>query len=124
MRKTFSRILAAASAVVAFTLLATPAFAQSYVYDYGTTAADATAATAGVGLSLVWALCVCCVPLIIDSVLAYLVYKDAKKHNIENPALWAALTFFFTLIGLLVYYLVPRTEAMKKMEGKSEKKAE
>lgn len=123
MGKTFSRILAGATAAVAFTLAATPAFAQSY-YDYTYSAGDAAAATAFGGLSFVWAICVCCVPLIVDSVIAYLVYKDAKKHNIENAGLWAALCFFFTVIGLLVYFLVPRAEAMKKKEGSSEKKAE
>ncbi|MEO6729239.1 MAG: hypothetical protein ABIM99_04925 [Candidatus Dojkabacteria bacterium] len=117
MRKTFSKVLAAASAVVAYSLLATPVFAQSYVYDYGYT--DAAAATGLAGFSFVWALCACCIPLIINGVIAYYIYKDAKKNHIDNEAVWAIVGFFFSLLGLLVYFLVPRAEAMKKMEGRS-----
>ncbi|MEP7103130.1 MAG: PLDc N-terminal domain-containing protein [Candidatus Dojkabacteria bacterium] len=114
MRKIFSRALAAITAVVGFTLLATPAFAQTYYPYTTTTAADAAAASAaGLGFSFVWLLCVCCVPLLIDSVIAYLVYKDATKHKIENAGLWAVLCFFFNIIGILIYFLVPRAEATK-----------
>lgn len=124
MGKVFSKVLAAGSAIAGFTLLAAPVMAQSYMYDYGYTGADTAAGVAGLGFGVVYMLCICCVPLIISSVVAYLVFKDAKKHNIDNAAVWALLCFFFNVIGVLVYFLVPRAEAMKKKEGSSEKKAE
>jgi formate-dependent nitrite reductase membrane component NrfD len=121
MRKLLSRIVAAVSAIAAYTMLATPAFAQSYYYDSTATAADATAGVIGLAI---WA-CICCVGLIVPLGLAYWVYKDAEKNKVENPILWAVLTFFFTLVGLLVYLLAIRPEAMKKMGGsKSEDKKE
>lgn len=116
MRKLFSRFVAAVSAVAAYTLLATPAFAQSYYYDYPTTAA--ADATVGIGVMALY-VCICCVALIVPLGLAIWVYKDAEKNHVENGILWAILTFFFTLIGLLVYLLAIRPEAIKKMEGKS-----
>ena len=38
--------------------------------------------------------------------LTYFVYTDAKKRGMDNPALWAVLTFFTGLIGLIIYLLV------------------
>lgn len=105
---------------LAFTALTNVVSANGYYYDYTTdAAADAAAASGFFGLSLIYICCVCLVPLIVGGVLAYVVYKDAKKNNVENPALWAILTFFFSLIGLLVYFLAIRPEAIKKNSGLS-----
>jgi uncharacterized BrkB/YihY/UPF0761 family membrane protein len=38
--------------------------------------------------------------------LAYWVYKDANKRNMDNAILWAAITFLLGLIGLVIYLLV------------------
>ena len=38
--------------------------------------------------------------------LTIFVYTDAKKRGMSNPILWAVLTFFTGLIGLIVYLLV------------------
>jgi hypothetical protein len=43
-------------------------------------------------------------------------YSDAKKNNVENPVLWGILGFT-GLIGLLIYFLVIRPEAIKKNSG-------
>lgn len=93
---------------------------SGYDYDYYyDVAADSTAAGLfGLG-SLAYICCVCILPLVLGAVLAYIVYKDAQKNQVENAALWAILTFFFSLIGLLVYFLAIRPEAIKKMEGRS-----
>lgn len=40
--------------------------------------------------------------------IAVWIYKDAKKHNVESPALWAFIVFFIGVIGLLIYLLVAR----------------
>ncbi len=111
------KVLAGIATGAGYTLLsATPVFAQSY--DYYTYSAASDAAASGIfGFSMLLS---CCIPLfmmVIAGVLAYVVYKDAKKNNVENPALWAILTFFFSLLGLLVYYLAIRPEAIKKMQG-------
>lgn len=38
--------------------------------------------------------------------LAYWVYKDANKRNMDNAVLWAAITFLLGLIGLVIYLIV------------------
>ena len=38
--------------------------------------------------------------------LAYWVYKDANKRNMDNAVLWAAITFLLGLIGLVIYLVV------------------
>lgn len=93
---------------------ATPVLAQyDYYYDY----ADVVDSSAAAGIFGVTSLLACCIPLIaviVSVVLAIVVYKDAQKNKVENPILWALLTLFFSLIGLLVYYLAIRPDAMKK----------
>lgn len=86
-------------------------------YDYDLYTDYTVDSAAGLGVFFasagIWLVC-CCIGLIINIALAYLVYSDAKKNNVENGMLWAVVTFFFTLIGLLVYFLAIRPEAMKK----------
>jgi len=36
------------------------------------------------------------------------VYKDAKKHNVDNPALWVLLVLFMSFPGLILYLLLGR----------------
>ena len=38
--------------------------------------------------------------------LAYWVYQDANKRNMDNAVLWAAITFLLGLIGLVIYLVV------------------
>ena len=38
--------------------------------------------------------------------LTVFVYTDAKKRGMANPILWAVLTFFTGLIGLVIYLIV------------------
>ena len=42
--------------------------------------------------------------------IAYWVYSDAKKRGNPNALLWAILTFFFTLLGLILYFLIGRNQ--------------
>jgi len=112
-----AKVIAATSAL-ASVVMTVPVLANGYDYNYTYGAAsDAAAATAGLGFSVVWLCCVCIVPLVVGGILAYVVYNDAKKNNVENAALWAVITFFFSVIGLLVYYLAIKPEAMKKQSG-------
>lgn len=55
-------------------------------------------------------------PFIINLALAYYVYNDAVKMKIDNPMLWAIVTFFFNVIGLVIYYLGIRQDAIRKQE--------
>ncbi len=41
--------------------------------------------------------------------IGYLIYKDAKKHNIENPALWGVISGI-TWIGILLYFVINKRE--------------
>lgn len=59
----------------------------------------------------------CLCGLAIGLIIPFFVYKDAVKNEIENPILWAVVTFFFTVPGLLIYLLAIRPDAVKKKEG-------
>jgi hypothetical protein len=99
-------------------VFAVPALASGYYDSTYYSASDAAAASVfGLGGLGIWLVCVCCVPLVLGGILAYVVYTDAKKNNVDNPALWAVLTFFFNLLGILIYFLAIRPDAIRKMEG-------
>lgn len=71
--------------------------------------------------SMIMLCVICCsvlVSLLIPFAFAYWVYKDAVKNKVDSPMLWALITFFFTLIGLLIYLLAIRPDAIKRMEEK------
>jgi hypothetical protein len=38
--------------------------------------------------------------------LAYWVYRDATRRHMDNAVLWAVITFFLGLIGLVIYLVV------------------
>lgn len=38
--------------------------------------------------------------------ISYWVYKDASKRNMDSPILWAAVTFFIGIFGVVIYVLV------------------
>jgi hypothetical protein len=113
------RKAAAASTTIAAMSLAfaSTVSAQTYRYDYTTTAAsDAAAGGIFAGFGLIWC-CIMCVPFVILLGLAIFVYKDAEKNKVENGVLWAILTFFTGIIGLLIYLLAIKPEAIKKNGG-------
>lgn len=41
--------------------------------------------------------------------IGYLVYKDAKKNNIENPELWGIISGT-TWIGLILYFVINKRD--------------
>jgi len=84
----------------------------NYSYDYST--GYDLAATSFWGVSSLISIIVCCVVLIVLIFwifITYWVYKDATKRNVENPILWALLTFFLSWIGLIIYFLVGRNQS-------------
>lgn len=102
--------------------VATPALAQSNSDDYYTTY-DSTydntlsnGAAAGI-FGVTFIIPLCC-GLLIAGGIAYFVYSDAKKNNVENPVLWAVITFFTGLIGLLIYFLAIRPKATEGTPAK------
>lgn len=115
--KRFALKAATAGATVAgaSVALAQSVSAQGYYY----TTSDLGGAYAGLAFgSILLYCCILCVPLIIWAVVSYLVYKDAVKNNVDNAALWGILVFFFSIVGILIYFLAIRPEAIKKNEGK------
>jgi hypothetical protein len=55
--------------------------------------------------------CICgLIWLAVEIGIAYWVYNDAKKRGNPNAILWAVLTFFFTLLGLILYFLIGRNQ--------------
>jgi len=114
-------ITGAVGGIATLLTLATAVYANGYNYTYDlsdVTASSAGTAVAGTVGLVVW----CCIILfafLVPVVLAIVVYKDAEKNKVENAIIWALLTFFFNVIGLLVYFLAIRPEAMKKNGGGS-----
>lgn len=109
MKKLFS-LLAIAALIVApvFAVAATTSVQAESSYDwdwdYNSSSDDDDGFLAG--MSLVTFCCIGCVPLLIWLGVTFLIYKDAAKNNVDNPILWALLVFFFSWIGLLLYFLV------------------
>src|SRR5690606_27109507 len=99
-------------------LFSSTVLASGYDYYYTTAANPKEFGFLTAGL-LIYFLCICLIPLVIGAILAVVVYKDAKKNNVENPILWAILTFLFSIIGLLVYFLAIRPEAIRRNSGLS-----
>ena len=94
------------SGASALSLISTIA-AQSYTYE------NDNAAT-GLGFGIMTMYCICVLGLfLIWGGISYLIYKDAVKNNVDNPILWALLTFFFGVIGLLIYFLVAKNKETK-----------
>jgi hypothetical protein len=64
--------------------------------------------------------CLMIIPLLIWLAISYfVVYKDAVKNNVSSPILWLLVTFFFGLLGLLIYFLVGKKNA-KPVAAKAE----
>jgi hypothetical protein len=117
MKNLIGKVMGVAFSVSTYALLAAPVAAQRYG-NTTTSAGDAFLGLSFLGTySVISICCACCIPLIIDAVLAYVVYQDAQKNKIENGVLWAIVTFFFNIIGLLVYFLAIKPEAMRKNSG-------
>lgn len=121
MKRLVSKLVGGGAAVVGSSLaFATTVAAQRYSYDYTFNSADAAAATglAGMayGLNFLMLCCFCCIPVILSIVLFIFVYKDTQKYNIENGIIWAILAF--TWVGLLIYLLAVRPDAVREFEKK------
>lgn len=110
-------VLVGLSTTVLFLASATAVAAQSYRYDY---AVDdiAAAGTLGVGY-LIFICCAVICGFAVNFLVAYFVYTDAKKLNIDSALLWAVVSFFFTVIGLLIYLLAIRPDAQRAQQGGS-----
>ena len=92
------------------------------VYNYddlfnSAASSSAAAATGWASLSIVWVCCIIIFAMAIPAALAVFVYKDAQKNHVDNPIVWALLTFFFNVIGLLIYFLAIRPDAIKEYES-------
>ena len=101
-----SRIMQHRSLVLALmgALLLTAVPMLTFAQD--TTSTDTAGSIIGLFFS-----CFCwIIGLVIDIVLAWWVYNDAKKRGNPNAILWAILTFFFNLLGLLLYFLIGRNQ--------------
>jgi len=100
------------TSLLAIALLVAPVFAASVVlpvnaqsdwdWDYSSSSTDDGVA----GMSLIIWCCCFAVMLIVPIALAFFVYSDAQKNNVDNPILWALIVFIFGLLGLLIYLLV------------------
>lgn len=120
MRAISQKIIAGSFAFTIMSLLTNVVtFAQSYRYDFDEFdyAADAAAGSAFFGGLTIFYICLCCISLIVPIVCAVIVYKDANKNSIENAVIWALVSFFFPIIGILIYFLAIKPDAMKKQQS-------
>ena len=90
-----TRFPARLAALFLFLGVSFAAFAQTYTTNNG------PGALGCLGGGIIWL-----IGLAISIGLTYFVYTDAKKRGMDNAALWAILTFFTGLIGLIIYLLV------------------
>jgi len=56
----------------------------------------------------IWLVC-CLAIFILDIAILIWVYQDANKHG-ANGVLWAAIVFFGSLVGLLLYFAIGRNQ--------------
>ncbi len=118
MKRLLVKAATASATIAAVSLLAVQSVSASGYYNTVDYTTDAAGSAFGLGIVAIWC-CALLVPAIICIVMAYYVYNDAKKNNIENGPLWALLTLFTSLIGLLIYLLAIKPEALKKQGGTS-----
>lgn len=72
---------------------------------------DGGAAALLAGTSILIPLVCLCGTYLILGILAFIVYKDAKKMGVDNGVLWAVLTFFFGFIPMIIYFAAIRNKA-------------
>jgi Na+/proline symporter len=86
----------------------------SYRYSsYNSSSSPEEAAAVMVFMGFIF-LFVCMISLVsfaVQFLIAYLVYRDAQKNRVDNPILWAAITFFSWWLGLLLYFFVAKQQA-------------
>jgi len=100
--------------------LTTPIIALAQTYDEGFSYTykgnvDPATAEGFLGVTtIVFLVCFCLIMLAWLGVSIW-VYKDAKKKNINNPAVWGLITYFLTLLGLLLYLFIGRKSTPNKV---------
>lgn len=119
MKRLASKAIAAGATIVGSSIaFATTVAAQRYTYDYTYNSADAAAATGLLsvfgGAYFLYICCICCIPLLISLAIFIFIYKDTQKYNVENGLLWAI--FGLTWVGLLIYLLAVRQDAIREFE--------
>lgn len=120
MKRLVSKVVAAGATIVGSSIaFASTVAAQRYTYDYTYDATEEAAGGVIASMGILFYCCILCIPLLVLFGFAYWVYKDATKYKVENPALWGLLTFCTGIVGLLIYFLAIRPEAVKKLEGGS-----
>ena len=56
------------------------------------------------------AMCIICFSFLFPFIFAFLVYKDAVKHNVEPVWVWPISIFFFSIFGLIAYIIAKSTQ--------------
>lgn len=102
-------ILIATGSILSFLSFPISAFAQMYDRTLDTTYRNSSSSdAAAVSLFILFYVLTLCVIVGVIVGVCVWVYKDAKKHNVENPALWVLLVLFMSLPGLILYLLLGR----------------
>jgi len=102
------KLLVVLGSTLSFLSLPISVFAQmnnnSLDYGYNRSTPSDFAATSFFALYFI----LMCVILGVWIAICVWVYKDAKKHNVDNPALWVLLVLLMSLPGLVLYLLLGR----------------
>ncbi|MEI6462078.1 MAG: PLDc N-terminal domain-containing protein [bacterium] len=81
-------------------------FTTSYDSTFSLSSADSAAAAGLFGAVTILPLVCLCLYFVVDLIIAIVIYNNAKKNNVENPALWLVLALLLSWIGWLLYAFV------------------
>jgi len=77
---------------------------------------DGSSSGGSAGASIVCLLLQCFIPLVIWGIwiaVSVWVKNDAEAAGVDNPMLWAVLTFFFGIVVLIIYLVAIKPNALK-----------
>jgi hypothetical protein len=111
MRK-LAKAATALSTIFSAMALSTARAAAYYTSSYSSTddAAATGIAALFTGGMIIIPLCCGLLGFLVWVVVAFLIYKDAQKNNVDNPILWAIVVWFTGVIGILIYLLAIRNK--------------
>jgi len=119
--KFFSKFLSVSAILLSYFITAVSAVSAQgfdYSYDFDLNNPLGAGVVTAAGYTIFVIICSCCIPLIVLAVIGFIIYKDAKKNEVNNPMLWAIICAITGIIGLLIYLLSVRPDAIKAKEDR------
>ena len=102
------KLLVAIGSTLSFLSLPISVFAQTYDKTLDSTYSRSLPSDFATSTFFAMYFLLMCVILGVWVAICVWVYKDAKKHNSDNPGLWVLLVLLMSLPGLVLYLLLGR----------------